>query len=158
MHAELWQHYQPNGLPPSDVLRHYLLLEKEFNENAVDTFIGEFQRTLEYAKLSATDKLESEPGLEEINDEGEEEDETEDKQFMSDNPTRQHTDQVKSKILPPVGQYEAFPLVLSRTQKGILYVPSSLSRKDLALLKRQIENTLSTIEDAYFSDEDPASE
>ena len=56
---------------------------------------------------------------------------------------------------PPTEGYQSFPLVLSRTDKATLNIPLSISRKQFALLRSQIESTLSTIEAAYLSDEDP---
>jgi hypothetical protein len=52
----------------------------------------------------------------------------------------------------PKGQLP-FPLYLSKTQKAVLYVPSSLSRKELKLLTEQIQNSLSVIEATILSDE-----
>jgi hypothetical protein len=50
IHAELFAKW-PNELPSNPNLRHYLLIEKKFNENAVDDFIKELRITADFAKL-----------------------------------------------------------------------------------------------------------
>ncbi len=50
IHRELWQKYQ-GGVPSNANLRHYLRMEKAFNDNAVDGFIEEFRKTLAFAKI-----------------------------------------------------------------------------------------------------------
>lgn len=53
---------------------------------------------------------------------------------------------------PPAGQKD-FPLYLSNNQKGALYVPPVMTKKDYDLLKRQIDNHLAIIEATSVSDE-----
>jgi hypothetical protein len=50
IHAELFAHW-PDGLPSTPNLRHYLLVAKKFNDNAVDDFIKELRITAEFAKI-----------------------------------------------------------------------------------------------------------
>jgi len=62
IHAELLEEYRENGLPPDDILRTYLVWERDggrFNEDVVDSFIDRFRATLGFANLhtaSATDE------------------------------------------------------------------------------------------------------
>lgn len=53
IHAELWERYGPE-LPSDQTLRRFLILEKNFNETAVDEFIAEYRATVAYAGLSGT--------------------------------------------------------------------------------------------------------
>ncbi|SAI72189.1 Uncharacterised protein [Bordetella ansorpii] len=57
IHAELFARW-PDELPSNPNLRHYLLIEKKFNENAVDDFIKELRITAEFAKLYAPSGVE----------------------------------------------------------------------------------------------------
>jgi hypothetical protein len=60
IHGELWQKYGTDGLPSSDVIRNYLLFEREagrFNEDVVDAFIDRFKETISFAKLESSDKI-----------------------------------------------------------------------------------------------------
>ena len=50
IHAELFGKW-PDGLPSNPNLRHYLLIEKKFNENAVDDFIRQLRATADFAKI-----------------------------------------------------------------------------------------------------------
>jgi hypothetical protein len=49
----------PAGLPSDDTLRHFLIFDKEFNEDAVDGFIKDFRATLVYAKLGESGSVEA---------------------------------------------------------------------------------------------------
>lgn len=50
IHQELFGRW-PDELPSNANLRHYLLIEKKFNENAVDDFIRQLRSTAEFAKI-----------------------------------------------------------------------------------------------------------
>jgi hypothetical protein len=56
IHAELWAQYG-GDLPSDIVLRRGLLLQKGFNDDAVDGFIKNFRDTISFAKLSPSDKI-----------------------------------------------------------------------------------------------------
>jgi hypothetical protein len=58
IHQEIWQRYQGN-LPDDAVIKRYLVVDKKFNEQYVDEFINQFRRTIEFAKLSSGDTIES---------------------------------------------------------------------------------------------------
>ncbi len=51
-----------------------------------------------------------------------------------------------------------FPLYLSKTQKAILYVPASLTAKELDLLRKQIDHSLTIIEATILSDDNESLE
>jgi hypothetical protein len=70
LHAELWNKYKAEGLPPNDVIRHYLVFERNFNPDSVDGFIAQFRDTIAYAKLDASGKIEA-PSESETPDRGE---------------------------------------------------------------------------------------
>lgn len=50
IHTELFGRW-PDELPSTPNLRHFLLIEKKFNENAVDDFIRQLRSTAEFAKI-----------------------------------------------------------------------------------------------------------
>jgi len=50
LHAEIFGRW-PDTLPSDPNLRHYLLIDKKFNENSVDDFIRQLRVTAEYAKV-----------------------------------------------------------------------------------------------------------
>lgn len=56
LHAELWKMH-PQGLPPDDVLAHYLKFNRNFNPDAVDGFIARLRETITFAGLNSSDKI-----------------------------------------------------------------------------------------------------
>jgi hypothetical protein len=57
LHAELWKKYSSEGLPPDEVIRHYLKFERNFNPESVDSFIAQFKDTVAFAKLYSSVKM-----------------------------------------------------------------------------------------------------
>ena len=59
LHRELWDRW-PDGLPPDEEVKRYLLRvrEQRFSDSGATEFIDEFRKTLAYAKLVAGDKIE----------------------------------------------------------------------------------------------------
>jgi len=54
IHAEILEEYSGKGLPPDDVLKQYLVWERDggrFNEDVVDSFIERLRETLEFSGL-----------------------------------------------------------------------------------------------------------
>jgi hypothetical protein len=51
IHAELWEKYGPD-LPSDQSLKRYLVLEKNFNEAAVDELLEEYKLTMSFAGLN----------------------------------------------------------------------------------------------------------
>lgn len=142
LHGELWQKYGTEGLPSSDVIRNYLLFEREagrFNEDVVDAFIDRFKETISFANLDSSDKIRGAilGGLD-------------DDQSGSGEQVIQNTDQVQQRQSPPppppAGGQKDFPLYLSNNKRGGLNVPGVMTVKEFELLKRQIENHLAVIE------------
>lgn len=56
MHRKLWERWGAD-LPSDANLRHSLIFEWKFNENAVDSFIRQFRATIRFAKLTVADKI-----------------------------------------------------------------------------------------------------
>ncbi len=56
MHIFLWNKYGPE-LPSDANLRHELIFDWKFNENAVSDFIHEYRQTISFANLTESDKL-----------------------------------------------------------------------------------------------------
>lgn len=52
IHSELFSKW-PSVLPSNPNLRHYLLIEKKFNENIVDDFISQLRTTADFARIYA---------------------------------------------------------------------------------------------------------
>lgn len=50
IHERLWAKYK-NNLPSDHQLRHELVWQEGFNKGSVDDFIGEYKRTLDFAKI-----------------------------------------------------------------------------------------------------------
>lgn len=63
IYTELWQKYGAD-LPSDATIETYLLLERDFNENAVSGLIADYKDTLEIAKLSEPDKMSPDEGAE----------------------------------------------------------------------------------------------
>ncbi|MCE5302800.1 MAG: hypothetical protein LLF97_06780 [Planctomycetaceae bacterium] len=65
LHNELWDYYKDKGgVPPDELLRHYLVWDRpepKFNEKSVDGFIERFRRTLTFANLATGDIIDK-PG------------------------------------------------------------------------------------------------
>src|ERR1035437_221785 len=61
IHSKLWLRWG-SQLPSDENLRHALIFEYKFNENAVDGFIGEFKDTITYAKLKNSDSVTNQEG------------------------------------------------------------------------------------------------
>lgn len=58
IHSELWERYGPD-LPSDQSLKRFLVIEKNFNETAVEEFVGEYRETIAYAGLTTSN---AEPG------------------------------------------------------------------------------------------------
>jgi hypothetical protein len=56
MHQELWERWG-RDLPVNAELRHYLLLDRNFNENGADDLIKEYRVTISYAGLLDSDSI-----------------------------------------------------------------------------------------------------
>lgn len=51
LHAEIWEKYKADGLPDGQVIRHYLVFDRNFNTDSVDSFIANFRDSLVFAGL-----------------------------------------------------------------------------------------------------------
>jgi hypothetical protein len=63
LNAELWEKYREGGLPDNDLIKHYLVWDRDegkFNPDSVDTFIANFRDTLAFAGLGEPDKIDDE--------------------------------------------------------------------------------------------------
>ncbi|WP_204126887.1 hypothetical protein [Pseudomonas ogarae] len=63
LHAEIFGRW-PDTLPSDPNLRHYLLIDKKFNENSVDDFIRQLRVTAEYAKVYSIESEDEDAPLE----------------------------------------------------------------------------------------------
>ncbi len=61
IHAELWEKYGAE-LPSDSSLRRFLVIEKNFNEAAVDEFLEEYKTTVAFAGLRSADPASPSPG------------------------------------------------------------------------------------------------
>lgn len=62
IHSDVWEKFSVEGLPPDDVIRHYLVFDRGFNPDSVNGFIAQFRETIDYAKLSPSDKITDKDG------------------------------------------------------------------------------------------------
>lgn len=61
--------------------------------------------------------------------------------------------QLPSPPKPAAGQKD-FALYLTNNQRGVLYIPATMTAKDYELLKKQIENHLMVIEATSIAEDD----
>lgn len=151
IHAELWTKYRAD--PPADpVLKNYLVVDRFFNRNFVDSFISQFRKTIAYAGLNETDILpdeetgEIQPEQRNIADSGQDSG----KPMLASQV--KNTDKSDAFTAPSKGQLP-FPLYLSKTQKAVLYVPAALTQAEYEELKRQINHSLDVVKIATVTDE-----
>ncbi len=134
-----------DGQPSDSTLKRHLVLTKDFNENTVERFLKIFKAAVDIAK--PYDLGYSSAVLDE-----EEADDFEEEKNAMNTATNSTTSDNRSVIasqsppLPsvPAGQRD-FPLYLTNHQKGGLYIPAEMSKKDYDLLKQQIDNHLAII-------------
>jgi hypothetical protein len=105
INAELWQKYGTEGLPTSEVIRHYLIFERHFNEDVVDSFIANFKDTISFAKLVSSDKME---GRVSVDDDGGRGDADKD-------------NQMNHSIVPPHNKQEQPPPILPPGMRRAVY-------------------------------------
>jgi hypothetical protein len=55
IYKEIWEKYQPEGLPPDEALLAYLQWERKFNPNYINRLIADFRDTITFAKIISTD-------------------------------------------------------------------------------------------------------
>ena len=131
--ADIWQEYGGN-LPPSDApITHFLIRKRGFNPAVVGAVVRDFRDSIGFAELDKPDTIPS----------NELKGETEDD--MQDTLERPGTEKPPKGLGANQGGVKDFPLYTAGG-KGVLYVPSQLSRRDFELLKRQIDASLAVIE------------
>jgi hypothetical protein len=135
-------------LPSDATLKDYLITEEKFNPDSVDLFIRVLRETLAFAKI---------PSVGYTPNQGEESNTrmAASRQLAKTDFSKIFQSQ-RDEGIPP--SQLPFPLYLSKTQKATLLVPSSMTRKEYDLLKKQIENSLTVMEATILSDDDPAPE
>jgi hypothetical protein len=139
LHKEIWEKYE-GDLPPADaIIREYLIWERNFNEDFVDSFINQFRSTIAYASIDLSDKIRSDG----------DDDDGDDFITEDDNGKSMIAGSVKSeprrKQPPAPSGSREFPLYLTNHQKGTLYIPAEMTHKDYELLQKQIENHMAII-------------
>ena len=94
--AELLRRWSPDNLPSDQTITHFLIKEKDFNPNAIPSFLKSFKDTIKYAKLSSSDTMSTD-------DEQQSSDDSEgDMEFLTA-PTMQTTARKTPTIVPEVG-------------------------------------------------------
>ena len=145
LHTELWDRYD-GKIPADSVIRAYLVTQREpfpFNKKYVDDFIAQFRSTVAYAGLTAADKIDGEGN----GDNGDT-----DEDSMESTLEKHKGNPPPLNPPPPSKGLRDFPLYTSG-QKGGLYVPERMSKKDYQLLKTQIDNSLAVILATAVEDE-----
>jgi hypothetical protein len=134
----------PDDLPSDATLKSYLVIHKDFNENSVESFFKVFKGAIDLAKPYTegytSAELHGDQDPPEVQD------------IQTPSLNRLGQKQPPPPVIP-VG-HKDFPLYLSQSQKAVLYIPASISRKDYELLKKQIEHSLSIIEATSLLSED----
>jgi hypothetical protein len=54
IYKEIWEKYQPEGLPTDEALSTYLRWERKFNPNYISRLIADFRNTIDFAQITAT--------------------------------------------------------------------------------------------------------
>lgn len=62
IHKVILGRFKADGLPSDSTLRHRLIMELDFNDDAVDSFLARFRSTLALAKLTESDTISGESG------------------------------------------------------------------------------------------------
>jgi hypothetical protein len=138
------EHFQ-GELPSDTTLKEHLILTEKFNPDSVDLFIGVLRETLTLVKQLGMEYTPDQPTSK-----------TETKTMSTSRQPQAKLDwmssfQSRGEHAQTSGQLP-FPLYLSKSQKAMLYVPASLTRKEYELLKRQIENSLAIMEATILSE------
>jgi hypothetical protein len=134
-------------LPSDATLKDHLITEENFNPDSVDVFIRALRETLDFAKIPSVEYNRGD--------------------FRPEPSPMPQPHSTQAKIVsPPRSQFYGggdipasagqlpFPLYLSKTQKATLLIPASLTRKEYDLLKKQIDNSLDTIEATILIDDE----
>lgn len=129
-----------DGLPSDAALRKHLVLNKEFNENTVERFLKIFKAAVDIAKPHSLGYP-----SEEIHEEQAEDFEDE-IAMTAANSQIVNSNKAPAPPLPLAspGQRD-FPLYFTKNNKGGLYIPAEMTKKDYDLLKQQIDNHLQII-------------
>lgn len=137
IHQKLWARYKDEGLPSDETFRIHLLRDYKFTEGAIKDFIGQFKRTIAFAKLEKSDNL---LGQEE------------DKNAFNKEPTMPLTPETRSPepttTMPPdspamkyqsLGPAQEFNMALSEGQTAYLRIPHSLKRGDWEKIRKLLD-------------------
>lgn len=62
VHGQIWDRYKEDGLPSDEAIRHYLILELDFNDSAVGPFLARLRETFSLAKLDSVGTIPVEEG------------------------------------------------------------------------------------------------
>lgn len=146
---ELLNHYKvyyPEDLPSDATLREYLIFQKKFNPTWVDQFIRIFKTTLDLAKPWGDGytggELAGDEAPLEVQDM---------EPIPTQAPQRQSNRQQPPSQPPVLAGFKDFPLYLSPSEKAVLYIPATITRKQYDLLKKQIENSLIIIQETALT-------
>jgi hypothetical protein len=123
IHLELWELWLKDGqgLPSDETMRRYLIKEKAFNPQAVDSFIQEFKATLTFAGLIKDGKITSSNNISGIRDQNSDirRSRTNTGERMNNN-----RDNLQDNTIPLMGGATA-----------ILTIPRPLGKKNFELIK-----------------------
>ena len=122
IHADLHAHYS-DGLPSDDGLRRFLLVERRFNERAVNDFIDQFRGTLEFAGILDSDTL-SVDGT----DKGERQEQPTMASIEAPTAAGPELERALAPVPTAPAGLRVFSLPISRRQQVILHVPLNLDK------------------------------
>jgi hypothetical protein len=141
----------PDGLPSDAALRTFLVGTKGFNENTYGQFLKVLKAAINVAKPYDGGYTPSEES-EEDSDDPEEDGGNDSMEGVAATVKEKLPVKNPPPPPPPSGQLP-FPLYLSKDQKAMLYVPSTLTAKEFELLKKQIENSFLVMEATILAEE-----
>jgi len=142
-------------LPSDATLKSHLILSEGFNPDSVGKFIRALRGTLDFAKIPSVGyvPLSETEGTLVAQTYKPEPDAARRKEIIGRSLNATLGAQLQTLGVPVHPGQKPFPFYLSKEQQATLYVPESMTEKEFALLKKQIENSLAVMEATIIADD-----
>jgi hypothetical protein len=142
IYRELAEQHRDTGLPADDVLQSELKTYRDFNPNAVASFVKDFKETLEFAGLSENGALKLEPMATQ-------QPHTEANPVSSQVYSNLYAEPAQKDTQTSVRRYP-FDISIPRNMKAELSISGQeLRKEDLERLKKQIDRLIENLSDAF---------
>jgi len=142
VHGAIWERYGEDGIPPDATLKQYLVLEYDppFNSTAVETFLQQFRRTLDFAKVGIQVDL--------SDDEDQDDDTGGENLRNNDDQPPENRVRIRNRVRQPAMHEATMPLAEGTVK---LELPATLSRTSYKRLESWLELMKSVAEDSVES-------